>query len=225
MDIQDRQPAPNSPLTEPDEAVAEPGEDTEEVTVAEQGNGVEAETSLAAEDLTPEALQEQLDQQRRQAEEYLDHLQRLQAEFHNYRRRASQEHLQAASRGKEEVLRALLPVLANFRLAVQHAEEDANTVRQGVEMIWQQFEGFLRDQKVEQIKTVGYPFDPAQHEALSMAPATEESPADTIMAEINAGYLVDGRLLCPAQVVVARAETPPDMAETEEPPPSIDIEA
>jgi molecular chaperone GrpE len=190
-----------------------------------QTNGVEEETSAEFTDLSPEALQEQLTQQCRKTEEYLDHLQRLQADFNNYRRRANQEKLLATSRGKEDVLRALLPVLANFRLALQHAQEDANAVRQGVQMIWQQFEGFLREQGVERIETVGQPFDPARHEALSMAPATAETPANTIVAEINAGYLLDGRLLRPAQVVVAQAEVPSAAAEDALPRTSLDIEA
>jgi molecular chaperone GrpE (heat shock protein) len=54
-------------------------------------------------------------------------------------------------------------VLNNFRLALQHVDQDVNAVRQGVQMIWQQFEGFLRDQKIEAIPTVGQVFDPAYH--------------------------------------------------------------
>jgi molecular chaperone GrpE len=208
MDIKDQQSASDGPLSRSEEAVVE------------QGNGAEAEALTEAAEASPVDLQEQLDQQQRQSEEYLDHLQRLQAEFSNYRRRVSQEQLQAASRGKEEVLRALLPILGNFRLALQHAEEDANAVRQGVQMIWQQFESFLREQRVEPVATIGQPFDPTKHEALSTAPATAETPANTIVAEINAGYLVDGRLLRPAQVVVARAEEASEAAASEEPPPT-----
>jgi molecular chaperone GrpE len=211
MEMKEQQSAPEMP----------PAEQTDtrppETTGAQQTNGVGEDTSAATEALSPEALQEQLVEQRRQTEAYLDHLQRLQAEFSNYRRRVSQEKLQAVSRGKEDVLRALLPVLANFRLALQHAEEDANAVRQGVQMIWQQFEGFLRDQGVERIATVGQPFDPTQHEALSTVPATAETPANTVVAEVNAGYLLDGRLLRAAQVVVARADDTPTAAETAEP--------
>jgi len=133
-------------------------------------------------------------------------LQRLQADFQNYRRRMTQERLEAASRGREDVLRGLVPVLNNFRLALQHADQDANAVRQGVQMIWQQFEGFLRDQKVEPIPTVGQVFDPAYHEVLSTVPATAETPANIIVTEVKAGYRIDGRLLAPAQVIVARAE-------------------
>ena len=219
MEMKEQQSAPEASHAEhtaaplPDEAEGAPA------------NGAGEETLSAVEELTPEALQEQLLDQRRKTEEYLDHLQRLQADFNNYRRRANQEKLQATSRGKEDVLRALLPVLANFRLALQHAQEDANAVRQGVQMIWQQFEGFLRDQGVERIDTVGQPFDPAKHEAVSTAPATAETPSNTIVAEINPGYLFEARLLRPAQVVVARAEERSSEAENAPPPPSLDIEA
>ena len=75
-------------------------------------------------------------------------------------------------------------------------------------MIWQQFEGFLRDQKVEPVPTVGQAFDPAYHEVLSTVPATAQTPANTIVTEVKAGYCIDGRLLAPAQVIVARAEEP-----------------
>ena len=218
MEMKEQQSAPEASHPEhtatplPDEAGGAPA------------NGAAEETLSAVADLSPEALQEQLLEQRRKTEEYLDHLQRLQADFNNYRRRANQEKLQAASRGKEDVLRALLPVLANFRLALQHAQEDANAVRQGVQMIWQQFEGFLRDQGVKRVETVGQPFDPAKHEALSTAPATAETPTNTVVAEINPGYLLDDRLLRPAQVVVARAEEPSTDAEHTT-PTSLDIEA
>jgi molecular chaperone GrpE len=189
----------------------------EEESTDERGSTPVSESAAASEtDVTPEeldeqeltfeALQEQLATQSRKAEEYFDQLQRLQADFQNYRRRMTQERLEAASRGKEDVLRGLVPVLNNFRLALQHADQDANAVRQGVQMIWQQLEGFLRDQKVEPIATVGQIFDPAYHEVLSTVPATAETPVNTIVTEVKAGYRLDGRLLAPAQVIVARAE-------------------
>lgn len=219
MEMKEQQSAPEASHPEP---TATPLPDEAEGAPA---NGAAEETLSAVVDLSPEALQEQLLEQRRKTEEYLDHLQRLQADFNNYRRRANQEKLQAASRGKEDVLRALLPVLANLRLALQHAQEDANAVRQGVQMIWQQFEGFLRDQGVERINTVGQPFDPAKHEALSTAPATAETPNNTVVAEINPGYVLDERLLRPAQVVVARAEERSADAEPAPPHTALDIEA
>jgi len=211
MDIRDQRATSEAQCAEHANTVPE------EKTTDERGSTTARESAAAAEngaapeapaepELTLEALQEQLAEQGRKAEEYFDRLQRLQADFQNYRRRMTQERLEAASRGKEDVLRGLVPVLNNFHLALQHADQDANAVRQGVQMIWQQFEGFLRDQKVEPVPTVGQVFDPAYHEVLSTVPATAETPANTVVTEVKAGYRIDGRLLAPAQVIVARAE-------------------
>jgi molecular chaperone GrpE len=215
METKEQQSAPAKPLAEDtlsdealrDESSVAPQENEE----AEAGGtdtaevGVE-ETPYEVEALSIDELQAQLAEQRQQTQEYLDQLQRLQADFSNYRRRMVQERSQAAERGKEELLMALLPVIGNLRLALQHADQDANAVREGVQMIWQQCEDFMRQQGIEQIATVGEPFDPALHEALTMAPATDDTPANTIVAEVNAGYTLNGQLLRAAQVVVAQAK-------------------
>ena len=139
--------------------------------------------------------------QQAENEAYRDHLQQLQTEL-----RQTQAKLQAAShRGKADVLQALLPILADMRRALQHADQDADPVRKGVEMIWKKFEEFIRGQGLKLIPTVGERFDPARHEAMSTEPATPEYPPDTIVSEIRAGYFLEGELLATAQVVVARA--------------------
>lgn len=222
METKEQQPAPEKPLAEDalsGEALMDESSVASRENEAPEAVGTDAteagveETPSDAEGLSMDDLQVQLAEQRQQTQEYLDQLQRLQADFSNYRRRMVQERSQAAERGKEEVLMALLPVIGNLRLALQHADQDANAVREGVQMIWQQCEDFIRQQGVEQIATVGEPFNPALHEALTMAPATDETPANTIVAEVNAGYTLKGQLLRAAQVVVARAE--PEVAPQE----------
>ncbi len=201
MDINEQETAPESQAKET--AGAEEMDDQGRVATADTQD--ENEVPQAEAEPKPESLAAQLAQMQKERDAYLDGLQRSRAELDNYRRRATQEKLQAASRGKADLLEALLPILGNMRLALQHADQDANAVRQGVQMIWQQFEGFMRDQRVEPIATIGEPFDPARHEALSTVPATDDHPPDTIVSEIKAGYLFEGRLLSPAQVIVARA--------------------
>lgn len=214
METKKHQPAPEEVPQDKTNVVAQEDMTTEEDEAMETATTAQTAAWETAD------LQAQMEQHRQQAEERLDHLQRLQAEFSNYRRRMAQECLQAVNRGKEEVILALLPILNNFRLALQHAEQDANAVRQGVQMIWQQCEDFLHNQGVEPVKTVGHPFDPTQHEALSTAPATEETPANTVVAEINAGYTLNGHLLRPAQVVVTTAaeQASPPQTEATHPP-------
>ena len=215
METKEQQSAPEQPLAEDalsgealmdESSVASQESEEVEAGGADTAEAGVEETPYEAEELSIDELQAQLAEQRQQTQEYLDQLQRLQADFSNYRRRMVQERSQAAERGKEELLMALLPVIGNLRLALQHADQDANAVREGVQMIWQQCEDFMRQQGVEQIATVGEPFDPALHEALTMAPATDETPANTIVAEVNAGYTLNGQLLRAAQVVVAQAE-------------------
>jgi molecular chaperone GrpE len=204
----EQQSTPEAPLSDEIGATVEVEDAAVDVDVhVDETVGAEA-LEAKVEEPTVESLQAELEVQRQKTDEHLNHLQRLQAEFNNYRRRMAQEKLQAAGRGKEELLSSLLPVLNNLRLALQHADQDPESVRQGVQMIWQQCEEFLRSQGVESIPTVGQPFDPMKHEALSIAPATEETPPNTVVAEINAGYMLNGQLLRAAQVVVAQADEP-----------------
>lgn len=222
METKEQQPVPEKPLAgdalSGEAFMDESNVASQENEVAEAGGMAAAEvdveeTPYEAEGLSIEELQVQLAEQCQQTQEYLDQLQRLQADFSNYRRRMVHERSQAAQRGKEELLMALLPVIGNLRLALQHADQDANAVREGVQMIWQQCEDFMRQQGVEQIATVGEPFDPALHEALTMAPATGDTPANTIVAEVHAGYTLNGQLLRAAQVVVAQAGPAPQEVE------------
>jgi molecular chaperone GrpE len=203
MDIKERETTPESQAEEA--AGAEEMDDDADVTTAEARVEDEVPQAEVEAEPEPQSLEDQLARLQEERDSYLDGLQRSRAELDNYRKRATQEKLQAASRGKADLLQALLPILGNMRLALQHADQDADAVRQGIQMIWQQFEGFMRDQGIEPVATIGEPFDPARHEALSTAPATDDHPPDTIVTEIKAGYLFEGRLLSPAQVVVARA--------------------
>jgi len=214
------QPTPDEPSSDGAGTTVDVEDSIVDVDVNEQDATADEASEAEVEAPTVASLQAELEAQRQKAEEHLNHLQRLQAEFNNYRRRMAQEKLQAAGRGKEELLLSLLPVLNNLRLALQHADQDPEAVRQGVQMIWHQCEDFLRSQGVEVIATVGHPFDPMKHEALSIAPATDDTPPNTVVAEIHAGYMLNGQLLRAAQVVVAQADEPEvavaDPAETGE---------
>lgn len=204
MEAKEQEVAPESQT----EATADSEEIDNQASLATAETQDENEVPQAEAEPGTDSLEDQLARLQQERDSYLDGLQRSRADLDNYRKRATQEKLQAASRGKADLLHALLPILGNMHLALQHADQDADAVRQGVQMIWQQFEGFMRDQGIEPIATVGEPFDPAHHEALSTVPATDAHPPDTIVSEIKAGYLFEGRLLSAAQVVVARgAET------------------
>ena len=195
---QETAPEPDADQAAGNDAVEEEPAGVATAEQQDEGSAEEAEPE-------PDSIEDQLARLQEERDSYLDGLQRSRADLDNFRRRATQEKLQYASRGKADLLRDLLPILGNMRLALQHAEEDAEAVKQGIQMIWQQFETFMRDQKIEPVATVGEPFDPAHHEALTTIPATDDHPPDTIVTEIKAGYFFEGQLLTAAQVVVARS--------------------
>lgn len=137
--------------------------------------------------------------------EALEHrLLRLQADFDNYRKRTQRERAEWQQAAHEEILRDCLPVMDHYELGLKTAvkEEIPSAVRQGFEMVYDQFLALLRKHKVVPIEAAGKPFDHNFHEAVTQIPS-EEHPADTVIAETRRGYLLGEKLLRPAQVVVS----------------------
>lgn len=126
----------------------------------------------------------------------------LYAEFDNFKKRAVKERSDLIKFGWEPVARDLLQVVDNLERAIQHmpASTDKN-LAQGLHMVTQQFRSTLEKQGVQPIESVEKTFDPNIHEAV----ASEQSdlPEGTIVKEQQRGYLLHGRLLRPAQVVVS----------------------
>jgi len=133
----------------------------------------------------------------------------LYSEFENFRRRNERERLDFLKFGHEGFLKELLQVMDNFERALEHARSLAGTekgsplsqVAQGIEMIAYQFSEALKGQGVSPIVSVGQKFDPAYHEAVG----EEESKAEagSVVKDLHKGYLLHGRLLRPARVMVA----------------------
>jgi len=134
-----------------------------------------------------------------------DQLLRTAADFDNFRKRTRRELDDAHKRGKEELLRELLPVFDNLERAVVHAGQasDAKAVADGVGMVLKQFGDTLGKVGIKRIPTVGGPFDPSLHEAIQQV-ETNDHPAGTIVAEVQPGYALGDRLVRAAMVVVAK---------------------
>jgi molecular chaperone GrpE len=134
-----------------------------------------------------------------------DQLLRTAADYDNFRKRTRREVEDAQKRGREELLRDLLPVFDNLERAVLHAGQasDAKAVADGVTMVLKQFADTLGRVGIKRVPTVGSPFDPSQHEAIQQL-ETDEHPAGTIVAEVQPGYAMGDRLVRAAMVVVAK---------------------
>jgi molecular chaperone GrpE len=137
----------------------------------------------------------------RERDEYLDRLQRLKAEFDNYRKRSARDQESFAARANEALVKELLPVVDDLERALDAAErhEEAK-LEDGVRLIHQALSQVLRRQGLQLIDT-DRRFDPHVHEALLAQPSDEDE--GTVIEVVQKGYQLGDRVLRPARVVVA----------------------
>jgi molecular chaperone GrpE len=132
----------------------------------------------------------------------LDRLARLQAEFDNARKRSVREQQEFREYAAADVIKTFLPILDSFERALK-AGGNAGDFRNGVELIYRQFQDALQKSGVQPIAALGQPFDPRVHEAIEMVDTTEV-PDHHVLEELQCGYKYKERLLRPAMVRVAR---------------------
>ena len=134
---------------------------------------------------------------------------RLAADFENFKRRKAQELVDSRRYASEDAARTLLPVLDNLRRAVEHAPEAGTEdfFVNGLHLVVREFEAALERLGVEPVPSVGEPFDPAIHEAIS-GEESDDVETDMVIAELAPGYRLHDRLLRPAVVRVAHPRRP-----------------
>ena len=144
-------------------------------------------------------LSEELEATRRERDQYLDALQRLKAEFENSRKRQDRERIRVLSMASERLVQELLPVLDNLDRAL----EAGGDIREGVQATRDQLAEVLGDEGLLPIASDGQPFDPNVHEAV-MGLVSEEHEEGTIIQTFQRGYLLNGKPIRTAKVVVAK---------------------
>ena len=127
---------------------------------------------------------------------------RLQADMDNFRKRQTRRAEEAIAAERERLLNLILPVADNLVRALNQAGEGDDSLHRGVELTYRELMRVLEAEGITRLETVGQPFDPNLHEAISTMP-DEESEPNTIIEEIEAGYMLGDKLLRPAKVVVA----------------------
>jgi len=138
---------------------------------------------------------------REAADAYLEDLQRVAAEFENFRKRAAREREDTVTRAAQRVVQALLPVLDSFDQAFAHRAQTPGEeqVLAGVRGTFHQLLDVLSKEGLEMIPAVGEDFDPEVHEAVAGG-----GEGDLMVSqELRRGYALKGRVLRPAMVVVA----------------------
>ena len=137
----------------------------------------------------------------RERDEYLDALQRLKAEFDNYRKRAARDQEQLVARAHERLAKELLPVLDDLERALAAAEEHEEAqLEEGVRLVHRSLVEALEKEGVAEIETEGR-FDPHVHEALLSQP-DDEKESGAILDVLQKGYRIGDKVLRPARVIV-----------------------
>ena len=131
----------------------------------------------------------------------VNQLQRLQAEFENFKKRVQTEQEKFCQLANEDLIMEILSVIDNFTLALKN-ETHKGEFYKGIEMIYDELYGILEEKGLEQINVEGQKFDPRLHEALLTEESNEEP--GTILEEIEAGYILNGKVLVHTKVKVAK---------------------
>jgi molecular chaperone GrpE len=166
------------------------------------GAAVAPEASAAG--AAPVSLEEELVRVTTERDAYLEHLQSLQADFDNYRKRQQRESEQLRKTAAEDVVEALLPVIDNmYRACSAVQQHDEGQVVEGVEKVTGQLCTLLGSHGLQELPTVpGDLFDPTIHEAV-MAQPSAEFEAGSVVTVLERGYRLHDKLLRPARVIVA----------------------
>ena len=137
-----------------------------------------------------------------------DQLLRTAADFDNFRKRSRREQEDAYRRGRQEVIKDLLPVFDDLELAKLSAEgaPDVKSVVDGLRIVLRKFVDTLEKMGIKRVPTVGQTFDPAVHEAIQHL-ESKDQPAGAILAEVQPGYTMGDHLVRAAMVVVSKGSS------------------
>jgi molecular chaperone GrpE len=152
-------------------------------------------------DAPVEAKEDPLEVVTRERDEYLDTLQRLKAEFDNYRKRVARDQQELAARAHERLVAQLVPVLDDLERALEAATQHEETkLEEGVRLVHRALADALGKEGLAEIATDGK-FDPHTQEALLAQPSDQEE--GTVIQVLQKGYTLGDRVLRPARVVIS----------------------
>jgi molecular chaperone GrpE len=149
-----------------------------------------------------EDLKKQLEEAKRLAEERLNQLKYLQADFDNYRKKFDKEKEQIIKLANENLIKELIAVLDDFESSIKLIENERN--KEGIEILHKKFFKILEKHGLKQIESLGKKFDPNFHEALCKE--LSEHNEDEIIEEIQRGYLLCSKVLRASKVKISKRD-------------------
>ena len=138
------------------------------------------------------------------SKEYLKHLERLQADFDNYKKRQEKKQKEFIEFANERLINNLLSVIDNLERALDSTknEKDTKAIKEGINNTLKEFRNILQKEGVKPMQSIGHRFDPYKHEAV-MKIETDKHSEDMVTEEFLKGYYIKSKVLRPAMVKVA----------------------
>ena len=163
-----------------------------------------SEVLFAEQQAIIQSLKQELEASKKKANELQDSMRRLAADFDNYKKWADKERKTIQRTAAESLIKKLLDIYESLGKAVSTGNNaPGNEFTDGIDMIHKEFSRILKSEGLEPIPSVGVPLDVCRHEVL-MRKVDNEVPEDTVIEEIQKGYLLNTFVLRTAKVVVSQ---------------------
>lgn len=148
----------------------------------------------------------EIDQLKQQLETAQKEYMFLMAEFDNFRKRTIKEKGEIIRNASEKAMKDLLPIIDDFERGLTAMAEttDANSIKEGVELIYNKFVKYLEQNGVKAIDSTGTDFDTELHEAIAMIPASDESQKGKVIDTVMKGYTINDKVIRHSKVAVAQ---------------------
>lgn len=191
-------------------------EDSENQDQSEEPTQVEIQTPKTSPDGGPDTQiadegqdsENQLQAAQQQAQDNYDRLLRVSAEFDNYKKRTAREMQDVIKYANEKIFKELLTVVDNLERAIEAAgvdRADDDPLVKGIHLTLSEVLKILERHKISPVKALGEPFDPAYHQAMMQEEVADQAP-NTVVREMQKGYVIHDRLLRPSMVVVSKVK-------------------
>lgn len=176
---------------------------TENKNISEETNS-QASGSKASDELSSDKVVADLKAVEEKLAESQDKYIRLSAEFDNYRKRTLREKMDIAKYGAEDLLLKIIPLMDDFERALSHMDTsaDSGAMKSGIDLIYNKFSEFLKQNGVKEIESLNKGFNVDLHEAVAKVPVEENDKKGKVMDVVLKGYYLQDKVLRFAKVVV-----------------------
>lgn len=177
---------------------------TEQASSAEQT--VDSEATTTNENEVEQTESSEVEKVKAELAEMEDKFLRARAEIANMSNRFKNERELLVRYRSQDLGKKILPSIDNLEraLAIETTDEQEASLKKGISMVLESLNVALKEEGIEEIPAMGEAFDPTLHQAVQTVPASEETPADTIVEVLQKGYKLQDRVLRPSMVIVAQ---------------------